>query len=147
LYDSEDKAAWKFLHSRNWYVIYDEPTGTKLRLLHNGELLSQCDVAQMGKADPASPTTLESFRGDLKKGLGDHFGKIISEQEGKTKKGYRELKIVVGNNSEEMPLVWIYYLLTKPNGDQTVIAYVVQSDNLEKFGDADREIVDSFEMK
>jgi len=74
LYDSEDKAAWKFLHSRNWYVIYDEPTGTKLRLLHNGELLSQCDVAQMGKADPASPTTLESFRGDLKKGLGDHFG-------------------------------------------------------------------------
>jgi hypothetical protein len=147
LYDSPDKGAWRFLHNRNWYIVYDEPGSTKLRLLQNGELLSQCDVAQMGKIDTASPSTLDSFRADLKTGLGNNFGKVISEQEGKTKKDYSELRIVVSNNSESMPLVWIYYLLTKKDGKQAVIAFVVQSDKQETFGDTDREIVDSFEIK
>ncbi|MCL2349711.1 MAG: hypothetical protein FWC50_15780 [Planctomycetaceae bacterium] len=146
-YDSEEKGGWRFLHGRDWYVIFDAKGSTKLRLLHHGELISQCDIAQMGKiADSKSLSTPESFQEDLKKGLGASFGKVVSLDMGKTKKGNRELKAVIEGKAGDLPLVWTYYLLTKPDGTQAIVAFVVQKDNLEKFDGIDREIIDSLEM-
>ena len=145
-YNSPDRGPWKFLHGRDWYVIFDEPGSTKMRLLTSGELISQCDIVKMPKADITAPTSLTAFQRDLKNELKDNFGKFLSATEGKTKKGYRELRVVISSKSEEMPLVWIYYLLTKSDGHQAIMAFVVREDMLEKFNDADHAIVDSFEM-
>ena len=146
MYDSPDKGAWRFLHSRNWYIIYDEPNSTKMRLMVNGELISQCDIVQMGKSDSASPTTLLAFQRDLKNELKDGFGKFLDATESKTSKNYRELRVVISNESKEMPLLWVYYLLTKTDGTQVILAFVVRQDMLESFNDADHAIVDSFEI-
>ena len=146
VYDSPNKGPWKFSHSRDWYVIYDEPGSTKLRLMLNGELVSQCDIVQMGKADSASPTKLVDFQRDLKNELKDSFGKFLTATEGQANKSYRELRVVISNESEEMPLLWIYYLLTKTDGTQVIMAFVVRKDLLDDFNDADHDIVDSFEI-
>jgi len=146
VYDTPDKGGWRFLHGRNWYIIYDTPNSTKMRLMVNGELISQCDIVQMGKADSASPTKLLAFQRDLKNELKDSFGKFLAATEGKTSKGYRELRVVISNESKEMPLLWIYYLLTKTDGTQVILAFVVRQDVLEEFNDADHAIVDSFEI-
>jgi hypothetical protein len=146
VYDSPDKGAWRFLHGRNWYIIYDLPDSMKMRLMINGELISQCDIVSMGKADSASPTKLVDFQRDLKNELKDSFGKFLTATEGKTIKGYNELRVVISNESKEMPLVWIYYLLTKNDGTRAILAFVVHQDMLEEFNDADRAIVDSFEI-
>ncbi|MCL2116886.1 MAG: hypothetical protein FWH27_00520 [Planctomycetaceae bacterium] len=146
MYDSPDKGAWRFLHGRNWYVIYDLPGSTKMRLMVNGELISQCDVVQMGKADGASPTKLTDFQRDLKNELKDSFGKFLDATEGKTSKGYNEMRVVISNEAEDMPLVWIYYLLTKTDGTQVILAFVVRQDMLDEFNDADHAIIDSFEI-
>ena len=146
IYDAPGKGAWRFSHGRNWYVIYDEPNSTKIRLMVNGELISQCDIVQMGKANSTSPTKLLEFQRDLKNELKDSFGKFLSATEGKTSKGYRELRVVISNESEDMPLLWIYYLLTKTDGTQVILAFVVRQDMLQEFNDADHAIVDSFEM-
>ncbi len=146
IYDSPDKGPWRFLHGRDWYVIYDEPGSTKMRLMTHGELISQCDIVQMGKADKAAPTKLVDFQRDLKNELKDSFGKFLSATEGKTTRGYRELRVVIGNESKDMPLVWIYYLLTRVDGTQAILAFVVRQDTLEAFNDADHAIVDSFEI-
>lgn len=146
VYDSPDKGQWRFLHGRNWYVIYDEPGSTKMRLMINGELVSQCDIVQMSKADGASPTSLTDFQRDLRDELKDSFGKFLTAEEGKTSKGYRELRVVISNEAEDMPLIWIYYLLTKTDGTQAILAFVVRQDMLETFNDADHAIVDTFEI-
>ena len=146
VYDSPDKGPWKFSHSRDWYVVYDEPGSTKMRLMVNGELVSQCDIVQMGKADSVSPTKLIDFQRDLKNELKDSFGQFLIATEGKTEKGYRELRVVISNDSEEMPLLWVYYLLTKIDGTQVIIAFVVRQDTLEGFNDADHALVDTLEI-
>ena len=146
MYDSQDKGAWRFLHGRDWYIIFDEPNSTKMRLMLKGELISQCDIVQMPKADSASPAQLTDFQRDLKNELKDSFGKFLDATEGKTGKGYRELRVVISNDSQEMPLVWIYYLLTKIDGTQVILAFVVRQDMLEEFNEADRTIVSSFEI-
>ena len=146
MYNSPDRGPWKFLHERNWYVIFDEPGSTKMRLLLNGELVAQCDIVKMQKADITAPTKLTDFQRDLKNELKDSFGKFLSATEGRTSKAYRELRVVISNESEDMPLVWIYYLLTKTDGAQAIMAFVVRRDMLEEFNDADHAIVDSFEM-
>jgi len=86
------------------------------------------------------------FQRDLKNELKDSFGKFLTATEGKTSKGYRELRVVISNESEDMPLLWIYYLLTKTDGNQVILAFVVRHDMLEEFNDADHAIIDSFEM-
>ena len=145
-YDSQDKGPWRFLHGRNWYVIYDVPGSTKMRLMLNGELISQCDIVQMAKADSASPTSLTDFQRDLKDELKDSFGKFLTATEGQTSKGYRELRVVISSEAQEMPLIWIYYLLTKNDGTQVILAFVVRRDLLDEFNDADHAIVDTFEI-
>jgi len=146
LYDSPDKGPWRFLHSRNWYVIYDEPNSTKMRLMVNGELVSQCDIVSMGRGESANATKLVDFQRDLKNELKESFGKFLAATEGKTAKGYRELRVVISNASKDMALVWIYYLLVKNDGTQAILAFVVREDMLEQFHDADHAIVDSFEL-
>jgi hypothetical protein len=146
IYDSTNKGPWRFSHGRDWYVIYDEPNSTKMRLMLKGELVSQCDIVQMGKADSVSGTKLVDFQRDLKNELKDSFGKFLAATEGKTSRNYRELRVVISNESEEMPLLWIYYLLTGTDGTQVILAFVVRKDMLEVFDDADHAIVDSFEM-
>jgi hypothetical protein len=146
IYDSPNKGPWRFSHGRNWYIIHDEPNNTKMRLMINGALVSQCDIVQMGKADSASGKKLVDFQRDLKNELKDSFGKFLAATEGKTSKNYRELRVVISNASEDMPLLWIYYLLTRTDGTQVILAFVVRRDMLEAFNDADHAIVDSFEM-
>ena len=146
IYDSPEKGQWRFLHSRNWYIIYDEPNSTKLRLMINGELISQCDIVSMGRAETPTATKLVDFQRDLKNELKDSFGKFLTATEGKTAKGYRELRVAISNDSKDMPLVWIYYLLVKTDGTQAILAFVVRENMLELFNDADRVIVDSLEL-
>ena len=146
VYDSPEKGPWRFLHGRKWFIIYDEPGSTKLRLMISGELISQCDIVQMEKADTASPTKLVDFQRDLKNELKDSFGKFLTATEGQTNKNYRELRVVISSETQEMPLIWIYYLLTKNDGTQVVLAFVVREDLLEEFNDADHAIVDTFEI-
>ena len=146
MYDSPGKGTWRFLHSRNWYVIFDEPGSTKMRLMVDGELIAQCDIVQMGRAESDTTMKLLEFQSNLKKELKDSFGKFLSATEGKTAKGYRELRVAISNESEDTPLVWVYYLLIKADGTQTIMAFVIRQDLLEIFNDADHAIVDSFEM-
>ena len=146
VYDSPGKGPWRFLHGRNWYVIYDEPGSTKMRLMVSGELIAQCDIVQMDKADAKSPTKLVDFQRDLKDELKDSFGKFLSATEGQSKKSYRELRVVISNEAQEIPLIWIYYLLTKNDGAQVILAFVVRRDMLDAFHDADHAIVDTFEI-
>jgi len=100
----------------------------------------------MGKADGTSPMKLLEFQRDLKNELKDSFGKFLSATEGKTSKGYNELRVVISNESKDMPLLWIYYLLTKTDRTQVILAFVVRQDMLNEFNDADHAIVDSFEI-
>ena len=143
---ADGKGPWRFAHDRSWYVSQDEEGTTILRKLHRGELVAQCNIADMGQVDLKSMTSLATFKRDLVDGLGENFGEVIDSQEDTNEAGYKEYRITIEGSVEDLPLRWVYYLLTDKNGKQAVIVFVIGLEQLDVFGQIDRDFVTSFKM-
>ncbi|MCL2303825.1 MAG: hypothetical protein FWC43_00615 [Planctomycetaceae bacterium] len=141
------KGSWRFQHPRNWYIIQDEPGKTLLRMLDKGNLVAQCNIVAMPKIDPRRPTLLKQFADDLLKGLEKNSAKVIAAEESYNSATYHELRVILdGKVNGELPLRWVYFLLTDKNGYQTVVVFVIEAEQLSQFGDSDEKILDSFRM-
>ncbi|MDR3233514.1 MAG: hypothetical protein LBT46_07625 [Planctomycetaceae bacterium] len=140
------KGPWRFAHDRNWYVFQDDPQATILRKLENGELVAQCNIADMGTVDLRTMTTIDRFQQDLAAGLGKNFGKVISAEEHVSKAGYKVYQVLIDGMVEDLRLRWIYNLLTDKNGRQSVVVFVVEADKLEQFGDADEVLLSTYRL-
>jgi len=140
------KGPWRFSHGRDWYVFQDEPTTTILRKLYRGELVAQCNIADMGKVDVKTMTTLPKFQKELSDGLGKNFGKIVAAEEVENRFGYKEFHVIIDGNVDDLNLRWIYSLLTDKDGQQSVIVFVVEAGMIEQFADADRVLIETYRM-
>jgi len=143
------KGPWRFHHPRSWYMIEDQPTKTLLRMLDKGNLVAQCNIVAMPKTDPKTPTTLRKFTEELVKGLEKNSTKVVAADETINSAGYHELHVILDGivkAEKEVPLRWVYFLLTDKNGYQAVIVFVIEAEQLSQFGDSDEKILDSFRM-
>jgi hypothetical protein len=140
------KGPWRFFHDRDWYVFQDDPQTTILRKLYRGELVAQCNIADMGKVDVKTMTTLDKFKKELADGLGKSFGKIVAAEEFENNRGYKVFKVLIDGTVEELSLRWVYHLMTDKNGYQSVVVFVVEADMLEQFADADDILLETFRM-
>ncbi|MDR0871158.1 MAG: hypothetical protein LBN39_10245 [Planctomycetaceae bacterium] len=140
------KGPWRFSHDRSWYVFQDDVQATILRKLSKGELIAQCNIADMGKVDLKTMTTLDKFQKELSNGLGKNFGKVAAAEEKQNKAGYKVFTVLIDGTVDELNLRWIYNLLTDKDGQQAVVVFVVEEENLEAFGDADEVLLDTFRL-
>ena len=140
------KGPWRFSHDRSWYVYQDDPQTTVLRKLINGELVAQCNVADMGTVDLKTMTTLVKFQQDLVAGLGNNFGKIAAAGEYEDKRGCKIYKVLLDGMVDDLALRWIYHLVTDREGRQSVVVFVVEAAMLEQFGDADDALLETYRM-
>jgi hypothetical protein len=140
------KGPWQFSHDRDWYVFQDDPQTTILRKLHNGELVAQCNIADMGNVDIKTMTTLDKFKKELADGLGKNFGKVVAAEERTNKLGYKIFTVLIDGTVEELSLRWIYNLMTDKDGQQSVVVFVVEADMLEQFADADDILLRTYRM-
>lgn len=140
------KGPWRFSHHRDWYVFQDDPQTTILRKLHKGELVAQCNIADMGKVDVKTMASPTQFQKELKDGLGDSYKEIAAASEYKNGAGYKVYNVLIDGVVDDLPLRWIYNLLTAPDGRQSVVVFVVEASMLEQFGDSDEELLETFRM-
>ncbi|MCL2744347.1 MAG: hypothetical protein FWE67_10900, partial [Planctomycetaceae bacterium] len=140
------RAPWHFLHGRDWYVYQDDPQTTILRKVHKGDLVAQCNVADMGKVDVKTMTTINKFQKELADGLGANFGKVVSAAESKNRHGDKVYRVLLDGSVDELKLRWIYNLITAPSGRQSVVVFVVEAAMLEHFGNADEMLLDTYKM-
>jgi hypothetical protein len=140
------RGPWRFSHNRNWYVYQDEARSTILRKLVDGELIAQCNVADMGTVDLRTMTTLAQFQQDLIAGLGQHFGRVVSAREDEDNRGNRIFKVVLDGMVDDLALRWIYYLVTDRSGSQAVVVFVVESAMLDQFANTDEVLLETFRL-
>ena len=140
------KGPWRFSHDRSWYVYQDDPQATVLRKLMNGELVAQCNIADMGTVDLQTMTTLEKFQQDLIAGLGENFGRIAAATEYENRRGYKIYKVLLDGMVDDLALRWIYHLITDRDGRQSVVVFVVEASMFESFGDADEALLETYRM-
>ena len=140
------KGPWRFAHDRSWYVYQDDPQTTVLRKLVNGELIAQCNIADMGTVEVKTMTTLEKFKQDLVVGLGNNFGKIAASSEYEDKRGYKIYKVLLDGMVDDLSLRWIYHLVTEKDGRQSIVVFVVESAMLDQFDNADEVLLETYRM-
>ncbi len=152
-----DATPWKvqLLHERRWHLFQSMLEGTSqvviFRLMENGSLLCQCNIAQIPAAAPGQHASLDQFESDIKTSLGKRFKAMqpyekIPADNGQTI--YRfiaegQTTLASAKEAVAVPMQWHYYLLAAPNGQQLSFVFAIEPQLVEQLAERDLEMVKS----
>jgi hypothetical protein len=135
---------FRLLYDPRWRITRDDADAVAMRLIDRGDLVAQCNVSVLSKVKLTEPITLESFQKEVQQSLGKNFGAFESAAERKHAAGYRMLHAAAHGAVSDLPIVWHYYLLIDEHGRRAALSFTMEARLLERFGDAERLILDEF---
>jgi hypothetical protein len=152
-----DAVPWgvRLLHSRGWHLfqaVYDGPHQVAiLRFMSQGSLISQCNVAPVTAVQPGSRTPPAQFEKDIQQSLGPRLIKLSEQEDLPAQNGVAIYRVVAEGEVEykndkgavKVPMNWIYYLCTAPDGRQVSFVFAIEPQLREQFGLEDRNMVTS----
>jgi len=131
-------------HEPRWHVILENDKTTMFRLVDNGDLLGQCNVARLPNLEPGSFEALGDFQAEIRKALGDHFGEFVEAEESDLKSGLKKTRVVAGGTVGKLSIRWTYYQLTHKDGRRATCVFTSESGKEERFAGADETMISSF---
>jgi len=132
---------YELLADRRWNVMDSEGDLTVMRFIDRGELVAQCNIAKLDKLPPNKVMTLSEFQDEVRKALGDRFGQFIQAGQSATPRRYQMLRVVVGGESDKLPVQCHYYQLTNPTGRRLAFVFTMEADLAESFVKQDQNLV------
>ena len=141
---SQGKAA--LTHDRAWHTYWDDTRLTVLKRLEGNEVVAQCNLSTGPYAGKGRHQDLDQFRADIKQGLDKRFGQFLGagelEAEADASVGFR-YKVGVQGKQGDLGVIWYYYLLAGPDGDQLLGTFTLAANRFESFGDNDERLMRS----
>ena len=146
-YQSQD-GSWQIAHDRRWEVTTQRGDVATLRMAYQGAALAQCKIAALSKTpNSEQPPSLADFQADVQRALGKSFGQFIEASQTHNQADYRVYRLVILGKAKDVPIRWIYYLLTDRKGRQTVLVFDLPEEQAERFGRADEQLVSTFRFR
>ncbi|PHR97438.1 MAG: hypothetical protein COA78_27605 [Blastopirellula sp.] len=146
LIELESQTGFRLMHEPNWHVLSENEKTTVFRMVKRGELVSQCNITRLNNLNAGEHMTIEAFQRDVQKALGDNFGQIIDASQRVNSQQLRELRLTVTGASNQLPITWVYYLFSNDLGHRYSVVFTLESNLTDKFAEADRSLVSSFEL-
>ncbi len=147
LFHSPD-GKYSFLHDRDWHLYWDDDRQVILKRLDGGEMVAQCNLSVGPNAGKGRHQDLEQFRGDLKKALGNRFLRFVGDGEvDGAEAGHFRYKLSVQGRQGDSEVLWHYYLIASPEGDQLIATFTLGLAHQVQFADQDLRLIGSFEWK
>jgi hypothetical protein len=147
LFNSPD-GKYSLLHDREWHLYWDDDRQVILKRLDRGEMVAQCNLSAGPNAGKGRHQDLVQFRGDLKKALGDRFLRFVGEGEADgAPAGNFRYKVSVQGKQGDSEVLWHYYLIASPDGDQLIATFTLGLGQQAQFADQDLRLIGSFEWK
>ncbi|WP_435010837.1 hypothetical protein P12x_002123 [Tundrisphaera lichenicola] len=139
---------YSLLHDRDWHLYWDDTRQTILKRLDRGELVAQCNLSDGPNAGKGRHQDVGQFREDLRKALGDRFVKFVGQGEvdGNPAGGFR-YKVSVQGRQGDAGVLWHYYLVAGPEGDQLIATFTLGLAQQAQFADQDLRLIGSLEWK
>jgi hypothetical protein len=135
------QGGWQFDHDRRWYVVSDRDDLALLRMIDRGEFVAQCNVSSLAKAEAGKQTSLADFQKSIQQGLDKQFKRFIKAGEGTNAQGLRICRVVAEGEASDLPIQWVYYLVSDAQGRQVVFAFTLEKKYVESFAEADQRLV------
>lgn len=145
-YASPDDA-YAMLHGRDWLITGVMPRSAAMRMVVEGELVAQCNIAQLPKLPPGKTLGLEDFQKEIQSVLGDRFKEFVTAKKQTRSDGYGVLRVVASGGVDKTPVQWIYYHLHDSAGNRAAIVYTMDEGNTPDFGASDMSFVSSFKFR
>ncbi|MHC4404313.1 MAG: hypothetical protein ACYTG0_32060 [Planctomycetota bacterium] len=137
---------WRLLHDRRWFIHTDRTNQVVLRLIDREDTIAQCTVAPTVQTADLEQVTLESFQKEITQALGDNLQGFVRASQRHSEADYREFRVVAEGAVSEVPVRWIYYLLTDRHGRQVALAFVVEQEKLDLFEESDEKLVRTLQI-
>jgi hypothetical protein len=137
---------YTLLHDRQWHTYWDDPKLTVLKRIDNGQVVAQCNLASGPSAGKGRHQDLNQFRDDIRGSLKEKFIQFLGagEVDGNPAGGFR-YKVGVQGREGDLGVLWDYYLIASPEGDQLLATFTLAAQNVKDFGDQDLEMIGSLE--
>jgi len=119
-----------------------------LKRLDRGASVAQCNLALGPSAGKGRHQDLDQFRDDIKRALGARFGRIAEAGalEG-ADDGVFRYRVAVEGHEGEVGLIWYYYLVASPEGEQLLAAFTLGQAKAREFADQDVRLIGTLEWK
>ena len=139
---------YTLLHDRDWHLYWEDARQVVFKRLDRGEMVAQCNIALGPDAGRGRHQDPAQFRDDVRKALGNRFVRIAGqgEVEGVDPGGFR-YKLTVEGRQGDAGVLWHYYLLASPAGEQLIATFTLGMAQQVQFGDGDLRIVGSLRWK
>ena len=137
---------YNVLHDRQWHTYWDDPKLIVLKRLEKGQVIAQCNLTAGPPAGKGKHQDLNQFRDDVRRSLGQRFVQFLGagEVDGDPAGGFR-YKLAVQGREGDLGVLWYYYLLASPDGDQVLATFTLAEEDAKAFGDQDLEIIGSLQ--
>ena len=137
---------YNLLHDRQWHTYWDDPKLIVLKRLDKGKVVAQCNLAAGPGAGKGRHQDLAQFRDDLRRSLKQRFVQFLGagEVDGDPAGGFR-YKVGVQGREGELDVLWDYYLIASPEGDQLLATFTLAAEDAAAFGAQDLEIIGSLQ--
>jgi hypothetical protein len=137
---------YTLLHDRHWHTYWDDPKLTVVKRIENGQVIAQCNLASGPSAGKGRHQDLNQFRDDIRGSLKEKFIQFVGagEVDGNPAGGFR-YKIGVQGREGDLGVLWDYYLIASPEGEQLLATFTLAAQNIKDFGDQDLEMIGSLE--
>lgn len=140
--------AFTFLHDRDWHLIWDDERLAVFKRLDHGEFLAQCNLADGPKAAPGRHQDPVQFKADIRAAIGERFVAFLGEEEvGPQDDRVYRYRIAVQGRDGDRGILWYYYLIASPEGEQLLGTFTLNADDMQRFGNQDLELIGSLEWR
>ena len=131
-------------HDRDWHIYWDDNRLTVLKRLDQGEVVAQCNLNVGPKVARGKHQDPEQFRDDVRHALDSRFVQFVGvgEVDGDPAGGFR-YKVTVQGRQGEVGILWDYYLIASPEGDQLLATFTHSAAQARSFGDQDLRMIGS----
>ncbi|WP_165234249.1 hypothetical protein [Aquisphaera insulae] len=137
---------YNLLHDRQWHTFWDDPRLVVLKRIEKGRVIAQCNLAKGPDAGKGKHQDLSQFRDDLKRSLGDRFIQFrgAGEVDGDPEGGFR-YKVGVQGRTGELGVLWDYFLVASPEGEQLLATFTLAEKDAAAFADQDLQLIGSLQ--
>lgn len=137
---------FRFAHDRRWHVMHESPQLVSLRLVDKGELVAQCNLSPLTPVAPDKVQSLDTFKENVKKSLGESFGRFTSERETTNAAGHRLIRLEAVGSVQGLEVEWHYFLVSDDKGHQVAAGVTLEQSLRERLGTLDGEMIQTVQL-
>lgn len=137
---------YDLLHDRTWHTYWDD---AKLIVMKRFEpekdrVTAQCNFSYGPPAGKGKHQDVEQFRDDVRKAMGDRFSQFLGagEVDPGAGGGFR-YKLGVQGREGDLGVLWYYYLIASPAGDQLLATFTLADADAAAFAPEDENLIGS----